>query len=60
MVFRYYNKEKPFNGIIQDGWSNNQINQFIKAMYYPPYEPAIFLKNNVKHYVNTFDEYKNI
>ena len=57
---RYYNKEKPFNGIIQDGWSNNQINQFIKAMYYPPYEPAIFLKNNVKHYVSTFDEYKNI
>jgi hypothetical protein len=57
---RYFNKEKPFNGIIQDRWTNNQIRQFIKAMYYPPYKPAILLKNNVEHYVSTFDEYKKI
>ena len=57
---RYFNKEKPFGGIIQSGWSNDQIKQFIKAMYHPPYKPAVFLKNNIEHCVSTFDEYKQI
>ena len=57
---RYYNKNKPFNGIIQEHWNSLQIKQFIKAMYYPPYKPAIFIKNNVKHLVSTFKDFKKI
>ena len=57
---KYFNKEKPFNGTIQDAWSDDQIKQFIKAMYHPPYKPAILLKNNAVHYVSTFEEYKNL
>jgi hypothetical protein len=57
---RYYNKEKPFDGVIQDDWSNDQIKQFIKAMYHPPHKSAVFVKNNIEHYINTFDEYKKI
>ena len=59
-VGRYYNKEKPFGGIIQPSWSDDQIDRFIRAMYHPPYLPAVYIKNNKSYTVNTFEEFKQL
>lgn len=55
---KYYTKEKPFNGVIQPVWDTAQIDRFIRAMYHPPYTPAIYIKNGVEYQVRTFEEYQ--
>ena len=59
-IGRYYNKDKPFDGVIQPDWTDSQIDRFIRAMYYPPHTPAIYIKNNVQYQANTFDEFKQL
>lgn len=36
----YFKKELPNNGFIDLTWSEDKIDRFIRAFYFPPYEPA--------------------
>lgn len=50
---RYYNRDLPHKGQIDWNWSSDYICRFVRAMYYPPFDPAegkignnsIYLKN---------------
>lgn len=55
---QYYKNTKPFGGIIQKDWAENQIRQFIKAMYYPPMTSAVLVKDDVEYPVNTYEMYE--
>ena len=45
----------PYNGMIQEYWDDRQIDRFIRAMYYPPYEPATYRGQAIL----TFEQYVN-
>ena len=55
---QYYNNTKPFDGIIQVDWTENQIKQFIRAMYYPPMTSAVLVRDNVEYAVDTYATYE--
>lgn len=47
---RYYSKMKPYQGKIDPSWTNDGIERFIRAMYHPPHEPAMFGDRPVPSY----------
>ena len=58
---KYKSAKMPFNGTINKQWSDDTVERFIRAMHYPPYEPAKWVDemNNV-YYINSLQEYKNL
>ena len=44
----YYKNEIPFNGQIQANWDQKMRERFIRAMFFPPYDPAFELCNGEK------------
>ena len=55
----YYPRELPFNGIINDKWSEDFIERFIRAMHFPPFIGAKYLLNEKYVEVNNFHEFKS-
>ena len=53
----YYNQSIPYQGKIQQNWSEEEIDRFVRAMYHPPYTPAIFEKNGQLHLIESFQDY---
>jgi UDP-4-amino-4-deoxy-L-arabinose formyltransferase/UDP-glucuronic acid dehydrogenase (UDP-4-keto-hexauronic acid decarboxylating) len=53
---KYHNRGVPYNGEIDDKWSNNKIERFIRAMIYPPYKPASYKGINIY----SINQYKKI
>lgn len=37
----YHYRRLPFSGIIQPEWSDEQVERFIRAMHFPPFEGAV-------------------
>jgi methionyl-tRNA formyltransferase len=58
IIGRYYNKQMPFDGMINPNWNPDQIDRFIRAMYHPPYNPACLIKNGKTYFFNTIDEFQ--
>jgi methionyl-tRNA formyltransferase len=56
-IGKYYNKSMPYGGVIHPNWSMESIDRFIRAMYHPPYAPAILEKNGKIHYINNINEF---
>lgn len=48
---RYYPNKLPFDGVIDSAWDEQMRNRFIRAMYFPPYNPAVEVKGSlvIKH-----------
>ena len=38
----YYDKNIPFDGVIQDNWTDQQVDRFIRALFYPSKTGAIY------------------
>jgi methionyl-tRNA formyltransferase len=55
-IVSYYPRGCPHNGEIDDSWSLEYIERFIRAMYFPPYKPATY--KGVE--VNTLAEYLSL
>jgi len=53
----YYKNQLPFEGRIDPTWNMEQVNQFLKAMYFPPYTGAVVELNGKEYIVNNLDEY---
>jgi methionyl-tRNA formyltransferase len=55
----YFGRKVPFAGYINPSWSIEQIDRYIRAMYFPPYKGALvhLTDGNVKE-VNTYSEYQ--
>ena len=43
----------PYNGEIQENWDKSKVARFIRAMYYPPFDPASFKG----HLIYTLEQY---
>ena len=56
----YYPRKVPFGGIIDQNWSENQIESFIRAMYFPPFKSAVLMKDGQEIEIDTFDQYQKI
>lgn len=41
----YHYRKLPFEGLIQPEWSETQVERFIRAMYFPPFDGAAMLVN---------------
>jgi len=56
----YYPRKVPYDGIIDQTWSESEIESFIRAMYFPPFKSAILIKDDQEFEVDTFEQYQNI
>jgi methionyl-tRNA formyltransferase len=54
----YYKRELPYGGRIDPAWSDDKIDRFIRAMYFPPHDPAFVETLNGQVGVTSFDEYQ--
>ena len=43
----YYPRKLPFDGLVNPLWDTDTKNRFIRAMYFPPFEPAINSANKL-------------
>lgn len=53
----YYPRELPFNGVINVSWDIQKIERFIRAMYFPPFNPAKLIFNEQVYFVSSIEEY---
>jgi hypothetical protein len=37
----YFPRKVPFGGFIDPGWNRQQIDRFIRALYFPPFKGAL-------------------
>lgn len=56
----YYPRKVPFDGKIDQKWSESQIESFIRAMYFPPFKSAVFIKDGEEIEIDTFKQYQKI
>lgn len=56
----YHFRRLPFQGIIQPEWPDEQVERFIRAMHFPPFDGAAMLVNEEKISVDSFEEYCRI
>lgn len=57
----YYNRDIPFGGYIQPGWSDVQIDRYIRAMYFPPKTGALLkLPDGTEREVLTMHAYRKL
>ena len=57
---QYYGRKVPFNGFINPSWDNRKIEQFIKAMFFPPFRGAVIQHEGQEIEINTYEEYLSI
>jgi len=55
---KYHKRGCPYNGEINEIWSDNKINRFIKAMIFPPMKPATYKGKNIYN-IKEFKSLKN-
>lgn len=56
----YYGRDLPFSGIIDPMWGPEKIERFIRAMYFPPFKPAVVKLNGQFIPVHSMEEYNSI
>lgn len=56
----YYPRKLPNDGYIDSSWSDEQVERFIRAMYFPPLLGARMMINHNIRYISTFFEYKKL
>ncbi|CAJ1334327.1 unnamed protein product [Effrenium voratum] len=54
----YHFRKLPFEGLIQPEWSESQVDRFIRAMHFPPFEGAAMLANGRKLPVESVEAYR--
>lgn len=53
----YYTRNVPFDGIINNSWSIDKIDAFIRAIFFPPFKGAMLVKNGVKFECSNIQDY---
>jgi methionyl-tRNA formyltransferase len=56
----YYGRDLPFSGIINPAWGVEKIDRFIRAMYFPPFKPAVVKFNSKLLPIHNMEEYRSI
>lgn len=54
----YYSRALPYDGYIQPGWDREQVDRFVRAMYFPPHKGAtLHLADGRTVEISTLEEY---
>ena len=56
----YYKRKVPFNGYIDDNWSLDKIDRFIRAMLWPGKPCALYKHNGKDYHISHIDQFLNI
>ena len=57
----YHFRKLPFGGLIQPEWSDTQIQRFIRAMHFPPFEgAAVAIDGGRRLEISSVQEYRRI
>lgn len=56
----YHYRKLPFGGIVQAEWSDEQVERFIRAMRFPPFEGAITLVDGKRLEVESLEHYHRL
>lgn len=56
----YHPRRVPYGGVIDPGWSRAKIERFIRAMFYPPYPPAILIIEGKRYPIRSLADYDRI
>jgi methionyl-tRNA formyltransferase len=59
-VRSYHPREVPQGGAVDPYWPRDRIERFIRALYFPPYEPAHVVLDGRRHPVRNIDEYDRL
>lgn len=54
----YHPREIPYKGLIDPDWSIEMTDRFIRAMYFPPHEPARLEIDNDSYTITSIEEYR--
>lgn len=54
---RFYPNKLPFGGEINPKWGKDRIERFIRAMYFPPFEPAFLIVEGEKVFFDSYKKY---
>jgi len=54
----YYPNKLPYNGVVGSDWDIAKVNNFIRAMYFPPYKPAVVIKDGKEIFLELDEEGK--
>lgn len=56
----YYSRTLPYGGQINPAWPLPKIERFIRAMIFPPFQPAVLQANGEAYPVSTILEYQSL
>lgn len=56
----YYGRSIPYDGIINPSWDEEKIERFIRAMHFPPLEPARLIVDGTIHMITSMEAYKRV
>jgi len=56
----YHFRKLPFDGLIQPEWDDCQVDRFIRAMHFPPFDGAAVLLGGVKVQVDSLEAYRTL
>merc|ERR1712110_1316313 len=59
-VASYHFRKLPFDGLIQPDWTDDQVERFIRAMHFPPFEGAAILVGGKRLGVDSLEVYKTL
>lgn len=56
----YHFRGLPFDGLIQSEWSDDQVDRFIRAMHFPPFDGAAVILAGEKSFVDSVDALREL
>ena len=56
----YKSRLLPHDGYINVNWDGAYVERFIRAMRYPPYRGALFLKNGIEYEIENFQKFEEL
>jgi len=54
----FYPNKLPYNGVVDSDWDIATVNNFVRAMYFPPFKPAVIIKDGKEIFIELDDEGK--
>ena len=56
----YYPRSVPYQGFIDPSWDDDRVERFIRAMYFPPFDPARIVVDGSTHLISTMAAFRNV
>ncbi len=53
----YFERRLPYDGRIDPSWPDDLVDRFIRAMYFPPFEPALLERDGHTFKIRTMSDY---